>query len=213
MTGAFHLDGHVDPTGSETQRFELLFEERADLPNAREVFGRALDVDSLREQRDGLSLMRVDVVDELLFFRGDLLGGSERRKQNHEHERGYENFAELGGYKHFVPPGPGSSRDSRLAAVFLIESVEFPTKSLEFPMESTEFPMESTEFSLESSKFPMESSKFLKESSEFLKESAAFPKESMQLPSQSALILSLAGRIFYSQPAVFQPLLEISRAN
>jgi len=58
MPGAFHLRRHTYPFSGKTQRFKFRFEYRPNLSDAREVFGRAFDVDSLLQQRNRLTGMR-----------------------------------------------------------------------------------------------------------------------------------------------------------
>src|SRR6266545_5108293 len=86
MPRAFHLRRHAYPFSCEPQRFKGDFKDRANLPDAGEVFGRAFNVDSLLQHGDGLAAMRVDIVNEFLFFGRDLLCVVRGGSKNYEHK-------------------------------------------------------------------------------------------------------------------------------
>ncbi len=73
MPAAFHDRGHIDPACRKPERFKLRLEQRADLFDAGEIFSGALNVYSFFKQRDRVSGVRIDVGNDLLFFRRDFL--------------------------------------------------------------------------------------------------------------------------------------------
>ena len=84
MSGAFHFCRHFYPFRLKTDLFELGFKNFADLADARQILGRAFDIDDLFEQRNRLARVFIDVVNDLLLIGRKRLSQTEcRGKKNH----------------------------------------------------------------------------------------------------------------------------------
>ena len=74
----------VDPPGGEPQRCELRREDAADLAHPVEILGTAVDVDHALEQRERVTGMSIDEIDQVPLLRRTRSGRLDERKSENQ---------------------------------------------------------------------------------------------------------------------------------